>query len=48
MNIDEALQLYGNSINPIDDQRSTAIYRKKVSMNLLKDFIGKVEEKYNG
>lgn len=47
LNMDKALELYKNSIIPIDDQRSTAIYRKTVSINLLKDFIKKVEEKYD-
>ncbi len=30
---------YAAYITPIDDQRSTAVYRKKVCMNLLEDFI---------
>lgn len=32
---------YGEFIRPIDDQRSTAVYRKKVCMNILKRFIEK-------
>lgn len=47
LNLDKALELYESSITPIDDQRSTAAYRKKVSINLLKDFMKKVEEKCN-
>ncbi|OBR90414.1 MULTISPECIES: xanthine dehydrogenase family protein subunit M [Clostridium] len=47
LNLDKALEIYGSSITPIDDQRSTAVYRKKVSINLLKDFMKKVEEKCN-
>ncbi|MBN2557295.1 MAG: FAD binding domain-containing protein [Clostridia bacterium] len=33
---------YGNIINPIDDQRSNAKYRKKCCMNMIDDFLGKV------
>lgn len=47
LNLDKALKLYESSITPIDDQRSTAVYRKKVSINLLKDFMKKAEEKCN-
>jgi CO/xanthine dehydrogenase FAD-binding subunit len=36
---DEILEFYKNLINPIDDQRSTATYRKKVCLNLLEDFL---------
>lgn len=36
---DEILMSYGNLINPITDQRSTKDYRKKVSINLLENFI---------
>ena len=35
----EIADSYGEYIRPIDDQRSTAAYRKKVCMNLLKDFL---------
>lgn len=37
--IDEAVKIYENKINPIDDQRSTAVYRKKVVMNLIRYFL---------
>lgn len=37
--IDDVINQYSLVINPIDDQRSTAIYRKKVSLNLLGDFL---------
>ncbi len=33
------LAQYGNLIRPIDDARSTAIYRKKASLRLIKDFL---------
>lgn len=33
------LQSYGAMIVPIDDQRSTAAYRKRVALNLLELFI---------
>lgn len=35
----EILEGYSKIIRPIDDQRSTAIYRKSVSLNLIEDFI---------
>jgi xanthine dehydrogenase iron-sulfur cluster and FAD-binding subunit A len=36
--IDEAWEILGNEITPIDDVRSTADYRRRVSMNLLRRF----------
>lgn len=36
--IKEAIEIYDKNINPIDDQRSTAQYRKIVVMNLIKYF----------
>ena len=36
---------YMEHVRPIDDQRSTAAYRKKVSGNLLRDFFDHTEEK---
>jgi CO/xanthine dehydrogenase FAD-binding subunit len=36
--IDEAAGILGNEITPIDDVRSTADYRRRVSMNLLRRF----------
>jgi CO/xanthine dehydrogenase FAD-binding subunit len=36
--IDEASEILGNEITPIDDVRSTADYRRRVSMNLLRRF----------
>ena len=36
--IKEAIEIYDKNINPIDDQRSTAQYRKIVIMNLIKYF----------
>lgn len=32
-------QMFGSFLNPIDDQRSTAVYRKKICLNLLGDFL---------
>lgn len=37
--IPEIMEAYSECIHPIDDQRSTAVYRKKVSLNLLGDFL---------
>lgn len=37
--VPEILAAYEEFIQPIDDQRSTAIYRKKVCLNLLGDFL---------
>jgi CO/xanthine dehydrogenase FAD-binding subunit len=37
--IDEAAAILGREIAPIDDVRSTADYRRRVSMNLLKRFL---------
>lgn len=36
---DEVISKYSELIHPIDDQRSTAIYRKKVALNLYQDFL---------
>ena len=36
--IDDAAEILGNEIAPIDDVRSTADYRRRVSMNLLRRF----------
>jgi len=36
--LNKTLKRYSDIINPIDDQRSTADYRKKVALNLLRDF----------
>lgn len=33
------IQAYSEHIRPIDDQRSTAIYRKKICLNLMSDFM---------
>jgi CO/xanthine dehydrogenase FAD-binding subunit len=37
--INDILEQYAEKIRPIDDQRSTAIYRKNVALNLLKTFL---------
>ncbi|MFA9375288.1 MAG: xanthine dehydrogenase family protein subunit M [Lachnotalea sp.] len=37
--IPEIIQAYSECLHPIDDQRSTAVYRKKVCLNLLEDFL---------
>lgn len=39
--IPEIIKAYDECIHPIDDQRSTAIYRKKVCLNLLGDFLSR-------
>ena len=41
--IDEFIGLYEPFIQPIDDLRSTKTYRKKVAMNLLKDFLSSLQ-----
>ena len=38
-NITGILEEYGHKIKPIDDQRSTMKYRKKVALNLLENFL---------
>ena len=40
--INQLLEEYSEFIKPIDDQRSNKIYRKQVSINLLKEFIDKI------
>lgn len=42
--VDSIVNRYEKLIKPITDQRSTKDYRKKVSLNLLKDFILKIKE----
>jgi len=37
--IPEIIEEYRECLHPIDDQRSTAVYRKKVCLNLLEDFL---------
>jgi xanthine dehydrogenase FAD-binding subunit len=37
--VPEIIEAYKGTIHPIDDQRSTAVYRKKVCLNLLGDFL---------
>jgi CO/xanthine dehydrogenase FAD-binding subunit len=37
--IPEMIGAYDECIHPIDDQRSTAVYRKKACLNLLEDFL---------
>jgi CO/xanthine dehydrogenase FAD-binding subunit len=39
---EEILEAYMQYVKPIDDQRSTAEYRKTVSRNLLEDFINQI------
>jgi CO/xanthine dehydrogenase FAD-binding subunit len=40
----EILELYEPLIQPIDDARSTAKYRKNVCFNMLKDFLNHLEK----
>ncbi|MBU1063932.1 FAD binding domain-containing protein [bacterium] len=42
--IPEILAKYALLIRPIDDARSTAVYRKKVSLRLLEDFLRKIDK----
>lgn len=37
--INDIQKEYSSLINPIDDQRSTSIYRKNIALNLLKNFL---------
>jgi CO/xanthine dehydrogenase FAD-binding subunit len=37
--IEEVLEKYAFHINPIDDQRSTAVYRKGIMLNLVRKFL---------
>jgi CO/xanthine dehydrogenase FAD-binding subunit len=39
---DEVLSAFDAMITPIDDQRSTAVYRKHVAMNLLRQFLDQI------
>ncbi|MBN1622796.1 MAG: FAD binding domain-containing protein [Clostridia bacterium] len=41
---EEIKKSYAELIRPIDDQRSTAVYRKKVCMNILDEFLDKAGE----
>jgi xanthine dehydrogenase FAD-binding subunit len=45
INIKEVVKAYGPLIRPIDDQRSTADYRKQVALNIVKDFLEKLRGK---
>jgi len=42
---DEVLSELEPLIRPIDDQRSTAAYRKAVALNLVRDFFDRIEER---
>ena len=44
INISRILEAYNPHIRPIDDQRSTAKYRKEVALNLIRDFLKKLQE----
>lgn len=44
IDIDQICQSYSPSIRPIDDQRSTARYRKEVALNLIGDVFVKLRE----
>lgn len=39
IDIHKIIDMYSNIITPIDDQRSTLLYRKEVSLKLLEDFL---------
>lgn len=40
----EIVSTYMQSVHPIDDQRSTASYRRKVAENLLRDYISQIQK----
>jgi len=44
VNPDEAARKWADAVTPIDDQRSTAAYRKQVALNLIAGFIRKAQE----
>lgn len=44
LNPKETAQKWANDITPINDQRSTAAYRKQVALNLIAGFIRKAQE----
>ncbi len=41
LDIDNILNEYGRLIRPIDDQRSTARYRKQICLNILREYLTK-------
>lgn len=43
LDIEKIMEMYENIIKSIDDQRSTADYRKDVSLRLLKNFLEEIE-----
>lgn len=43
LDIEKIISMYESIIKPIDDQRSTAAYRKNVSLRLLKNFLEEIE-----
>jgi xanthine dehydrogenase FAD-binding subunit len=42
--VSDVLEIYAGLIRPIDDQRSTAAYRKQVSLRLIEDFIASLNK----
>lgn len=42
--VDQVVEGFGPLVRPIDDQRSTAEYRKEVALNLLRSFLSSHEE----
>lgn len=44
-NVEQVLEKYDPLITPIDDARSTALYRKKASLRMIEDFIKNIENK---
>ncbi len=46
--IDQVITMYEQKIKPIDDQRSTAHYRRTVAIRLLKYFLNRIEEVRGG
>jgi CO/xanthine dehydrogenase FAD-binding subunit len=45
--IDQVVAAFDKIIRPIDDQRSTAVYRKTVALNLLRYFLSKEQYQPN-
>jgi len=44
LNIETIVDAYAPHIRPIDDQRSTAAYRKEVSLNIIRNFLEQIQE----
>ena len=47
LNIEDSIEKLRQELNPIDDIRSSAAYRKKVAINLLHHFLTMAKKKSN-